>query len=137
LARSPKAAAVEYPLNQAKFQAQFNDLLRRMETERPHSKVRELGERITVGSEKIAKARAAGVDAEKLSAAEVILAGLKAERDRLNRDFVVPHGLMYLIWYALDQNGTNRWPLAGDGTITVHLPGIMSISVTVPAETPF
>jgi len=127
------------------FKLVFDDFLRRMEPIAPHTKVRDLAVRIALGEAKTAKAlAAAGYPVEgdskpggPLGEALALLGKLRAERLAFYRDWIVPHYVMHSIWLILDQAEEKAWPLTEAGTVSVRLPGILTVSVQVQTEPPF
>jgi len=130
------------------FKLVFDDFLRRMEPVAPHTKVRDLAVRIALGEAKTAKALTAAGYPEgvpngplrpngALGEALALLDKLRAERLALYRDWIVPHYVMHSVWLILDQAESKTWPLTEAGTVSVKLPGILTLTVQVQTEPPF
>jgi len=127
------------------FKLVFDDFLRRMEPVKAHTKVRDLTARIELGEAKTEKALiAAGYPVEgdskpggPLGEALALLGKLRAERQELYRDWIVPHYVMHAVWLILDQAESKLWPITDQGSVSVKLPGILTVSVQVQTEPPF
>ena len=120
------------------FRLVFDDFLRRMEPVKAHTKVRELTARIETGEGKIDVVEAAGNPNDpRLTPAYELLATLRAERSALYREWIVPHYVMHAVWLILDQAESKLWPITDVGSISVRLPGILTVSVQVQTEPPF
>ena len=122
------------------FRLVFDDFLLRMEPVKAYTKVRDLTARIELGEAKIVRAETIdGMDIadRRLIGACELLATLRAERLALYRDWIVPHYVMHSVWLILDQAESKTWPLTEAGTVSVRLPGILTLTVQVRTEPPF
>ena len=122
------------------FKLVFDDFLRRMEPVKAHTKVRDLAVRIEKGMSKLGNVRAAGKMADhdpRIIAAEDLILSLQAERLALYREWIVPHYVMHAVWLILDQAESKLWPITDTGSVSVRLPGILTVTVQVQTEPPF
>jgi hypothetical protein len=126
----PSRQAFHQVLGRVAFMHAMNELLKRIEKEAPHKAARELENRIAAGEDKIKTAQDKASVQQKID-------GLKADLTRLNRDYTIPHYVLYMIHALLDLNDRQAWPLTSMGTISVNLPGIINMAVEVSTELPF
>lgn len=102
----------------------------------PYSRHAETVARIAAGLEKVAKAaEARGEDHPTVQAARAKLAELAAEAETIDREWLRPHkALAHAL--ALGEL-VNEWELSGVGTVEIHLPGVVDVSLRLSTPPPF
>lgn len=125
-------------MNTHQLKARYDILLREIEKAGPvFTRIRLLEKQIENGETKIAAAEAVDASNPKLRAAREKVAGYRAELRDLQERYQVPH-FAYAWLDSMRRSIEDKdWPVTGAPVLSIKLPGLLEVELTLDTKIPF